>query len=99
MIPKKEGSKTVNFCPKCNFKVKEENPDKKVIKEQIKKGPSFKFDVVEKDSESYPLTEIKCEECGHEKAYTWEVQTRAADEPATKFFKCEKCKHVWRDYS
>ena len=37
-------------------------------------------------------------ECGLGKARFWLVQTRASDEPETKFFKCEKCKHTWRDY-
>ena len=45
-----------------------------------------------------PITNEKCPKCGHGKAYYAMVQTRAADEPETKFFKCEKCKHRWRDY-
>ncbi|MBI2108536.1 transcription factor S, partial [Candidatus Woesearchaeota archaeon] len=31
-------------------------------------------------------------------AYFWLVQTRAGDEPETKFLRCEKCSHTWRDY-
>ncbi|MEK6946569.1 MAG: transcription factor S, partial [Nanoarchaeota archaeon] len=34
----------------------------------------------------------------HKTAYFWLVQTRAGDEPETKFLKCEKCGHTWRDY-
>lgn len=58
-----------------------------------------KIEVVDADLEVLPTTEAECSECGHTVAYYWEVQTRASDEPATKFLKCEKCKHVWRDYS
>ncbi|MBS3171381.1 hypothetical protein J4449_02085 [Candidatus Woesearchaeota archaeon] len=31
-------------------------------------------------------------------ASNWLVQTRAADEAATRFFKCVKCMHTWRAY-
>lgn len=57
------------------------------------------MDVVEKEVEAYPLTEAECPSCGHRKAYFWTVQTRSSDEPETKFFKCEQCKHTWRDYN
>lgn len=53
---------------------------------------------IAEDKEILPLTDAICEKCGHTQAYTWEVQTRASDEPATRFYKCEKCKHTWREY-
>ena len=40
---------------------------------------------------------VPCPKCGHTAAYFMEVQTRSADEPATLFFRCEKCKHNWRE--
>ncbi len=43
--------------------------------------------------------EAKCPKCGHGKALWWMVQTRASDEPATKFYRCAKCGKTWRDYS
>lgn len=46
-----------------------------------------------------PICKEDCEECGNKEAYWWEIQTRAGDEPATRFFKCTKCKKTWRDYS
>ena len=55
--------------------------------------------VLEEDTESHPLSDAECPKCGHNKAYFWLQQTRAGDEPETKFMKCEKCKHTWRDYS
>jgi len=45
-----------------------------------------------------PSISEKCPKCGHEDAYTWEIQTRAGDEPATRFFECKKCKNKWREY-
>ena len=49
-------------------------------------------------AEIHPLTDAECPECHHTKAYYWTKQTRAGDEPETMFFKCEVCKHQWREY-
>ena len=54
--------------------------------------------VFEKEEETLPSTKIECPKCGHEKAYWWTQQTRAADEPETSFFRCASCKHTWREY-
>ena len=51
------------------------------------------------DDEKLPITDAECARCGNDKAYYWLVQTRAGDEPETKFLKCTKCKHTSRDYS
>ena len=51
-----------------------------------------------KDTETRPIVNEKCKECGNDKAYFWTVQTRASDEAETKFFKCTKCEHTWRSY-
>lgn len=96
LMPKKEGKKTVLACSRCSYK----SSDTKdlSIKESVKEKPKD-VGVVEKDVETLPTTDAECDKCGNNKAYYWEVQTRAADEPATKFLKCTKCKHIWRDYS
>lgn len=47
--------------------------------------------------ETMPLTKADCPKCGHEEARFWTQQTRSADEAETRFFRCEKCSHVWRD--
>ena len=57
-----------------------------------------KVEVIENEPQIHPLVEQECPKCKHGNARFFEVQTRAADEPATKFFKCEKCGHTWRDY-
>ena len=44
-----------------------------------------------------PLIDAHCKKCGHDKAHYWVVQTRSADEPPTRFFKCQKCGHTWRE--
>lgn len=49
--------------------------------------------------ERLPKCKEECEKCSNKEAYFWELQTRASDEPPTRFFKCTKCKHTWRDYT
>jgi len=95
MIPKKENGKTILQCPRCGYKEAAEAVE---IKEQKKKKEK-EIEIVEEDSETMPVTEAECPKCGNDQAYFWTQQTRASDEPETKFYKCTKCKHVWRDYS
>ncbi len=94
LVPKTENNKKILSC-KCGYNstdVQEAN-----IKEEIAKRDSIA--VVEKEPEPHPLMDTECPKCHHKKAYFWTVQTRASDEPETKFLKCEKCEKIWRDYS
>ncbi len=103
------------FCPKCGAILLPKTKDgKKVLacscgytdrkgemnttmQEKVQKKEEI--EVVDKEVETNPIAEVECPKCGHGRAFYWFVQTRAADEPATRFNKCEKCKHIWRDYS
>jgi DNA-directed RNA polymerase subunit M len=94
-MPKKEGNKKVLACS-CGYKSKD--TDQAMIKEE-KVEQNHKIEVIDKgELQTLPKMEADCPKCGHKKAYFWLVQTRAADEPETKFLKCEKCGHTWRDY-
>jgi transcription factor S len=94
LLPKKEGSKKVLVCS-CGFKSSDKEGTK--ITETItEKGKEV--EVIENEIETLPKTDVECEKCGHRKAFFWTVQTRAGDEPETKFLKCEKCNSIWRDY-
>jgi transcription factor S len=94
--PKVDGKKKKLFCS-CGYSSNE--IDNATIKEEVIKTDTARVEVVHKDIETMPLVDMQCPKCKHPKSYFWEIQTRAADEPATKFYKCEKCKHIWRDYS
>lgn len=37
----------------------------------------------------------KCNKCGSERVFTYQKQTRGADEPMSTFAKCVKCKSQW----
>ena len=54
--------------------------------------------VTEGENEINPKVEIECSKCKHKEAFFWTKQTRSSDEAETKFYKCTKCKHTWRDY-
>jgi len=100
------------FCPKCGSILKPKKEKKTLVcscgyeskkGEKIELKEKFKekkdVETIEEEVEVYPITDdAECPKCGHNKAYYWEVQTRSSDEPATEFFKCEKCKHKWRKY-
>ncbi len=91
-MPKKEKNKTFMACS-CGYK----EVSGEVLKEKFERE---KKDLqIADDSENHPVTKADCEKCGNKDAYFWMVQTRAGDEPETKFFRCTKCKHTWRDYS
>jgi len=42
---------------------------------------------------------VRCPSCGYEEAYFWMIQTRSADEPMTRFYKCKRCGYTWREYA
>ncbi len=90
--PKEIGGKRVLWCS-CGYT--SEKKEDAAFKE---KGNVKQITVVE-EVEVGPLVDAECEKCGHKKAHYWTMQTRAADEPETRFFRCEKCRHTWREYA
>lgn len=94
LMPKKVDGVSVMACS-CGYT---EDMSGNPFQEKIEKK-SEDVAISEDDKESLPVTNEECSECGNDKAYYWLVQTRAGDEPETKFLKCTECKHTWRDYS
>ena len=94
MVPKKKGGKTKLGCGKCSFI--SQKRESLVLKESVNVGRNV--EVVDKKVDILPKTQEMCPKCGHKEAYYWSVQTRAADEAETRFFKCVKCNHTWRSY-
>lgn len=96
MLPKKVDGKVVLSCS-CGYKDK--GKVETLLKETKEKNMNDEVVVVDKNYTSDILVDAECHKCHHKKAYFWTIQTRASDEPETKFFKCEKCGHTWRDYN
>jgi len=84
------------FCKTCAYQLQL----KKEIRKHIQTTPK-KVDEVLEDVEWSSKTTAgqKCEKCGNEEAFFYELQTRSADEPATIFFQCSnsKCRHQWKE--
>ncbi|MGB9725658.1 MAG: transcription factor S [Fervidicoccaceae archaeon] len=103
MQPRRINGINYLVCPKCGYKeeVSSSQPTYKVAN-KIKHTVREKSIVIENDKIPETLPKLKdavyCPKCGHNEVYYWTMQTRAADEPPTRFYKCAKCGHVWREY-
>ncbi len=94
LVGKKDGSRKVMSCS-CGYSSKDLSGAK--IRESLQEGK--KVEVLDReDYETLPVMKAECPKCRNNEAYFWTMQTRAGDEPETKFLKCKKCKHTWRDY-
>jgi transcription factor S len=92
--PKDKGGKRLLYCD-CGFS-KVPGEESLEIKESVRGAKEIEvFESVEIN----PKIKAKCEKCNNESAYYWTQQTRGADEPETRFFKCTKCNHTWREYA
>jgi len=81
-------------CAGCGHKQKKKPKIKS--SEKIMHGAGVA--VVKQGDDINPVVDMKCDKCKHGRAYFWTMQTRAADESETKFYKCVKCEHTWRAY-
>ena len=92
LIPNKKKSAS---CKNCNFVSKDDVEIKVSETMEVER----KIEIVSEGDELkiLPITEAECPTCGHQKARFWTAQTRSADEAETKFFRCEKCHHTWRE--
>jgi len=81
-------------CKRCGYVcdstgeegiVTERNPDKEIL-------------VLDEKSGTLPKARMECPKCHHMEAYWILRQTRSADEPETRIYKCVQCQHSWREY-
>ena len=97
---KKNSNGTSLVCPKCQYVKQKSN---KTIREKSQESDSEllvmeKNDI--KESKGLESTiKIDCEKCHNQEGVWWSLQTRSADEPETRFYRCTKCNHTWRDYT
>jgi DNA-directed RNA polymerase subunit M len=98
MAPRKISGKNVYKCLKCGYE--EEVKSSEVITTKIKHSETEKTLVLEEEMPqgAQKIKGVICPNCKNDEAYFWILQTRAADEPATRFYKCTKCGKVWREY-
>jgi transcription factor S len=82
-------------CAHCSYKAKGKI---KIESNEKMKGRQEVGVIKEKDTDVFPVINSVCPKCGNKEAYFWTAQTRAGDEAETKFFRCTKCRHTWREY-
>ena len=94
MLPGKE--KKGMACSSCGYNDKKSSGEMKISE---KGNKAQDIEVVEKQQvDMLPKIKATCNKCHNDEAYYWHIQTRAADEPETRFNRCTKCGHTWRNY-
>lgn len=85
-------------CTRCDYtQLRDETADFVVTAEQEDGGVIETND--EAEERGLPTAnDVSCDECGHDEAYWYLQQTRAADESETRFFICTACENQWRGY-
>ena len=91
-------------CPKCGQTSKPKADPALVIKTKPEERRIDKFDDIgliddprKLDPAIHPIDdEVWCGACGNRGAFYYLKQTRRADEPTTRFYKCTKCGKQWK---
>ncbi|MEM0016022.1 MAG: transcription factor S [Saccharolobus sp.] len=99
MVPKKTNGKNIYKCNKCGYE--EETSQSITLTTKVKHTIKEKTLVLEEEempAGSQKIKGVVCPACKNDEAYFWILQTRRADEPPTRFYKCTKCGKVWREY-
>jgi len=101
MMPHKAGKSTSLVCRNCGKKKSASHSGRGDFKiSTTMKKKDEKIIVVDKKAnvDVLPKTNISCPKCENNQAFWWMQQTRASDEPPTRFYRCTKCENVWREY-
>lgn len=99
------------FCPECDSlmlpdpdalrcrscgTIKDKSGGMKSVSEREESDIPFLNE--DKDLNTLPTAEVKCDECGYDRAGWWLRQMRSADESETRFYRCLECGNTWREY-
>lgn len=100
LVSKKQDGETVMKCRNCGNIQDVDGGDYRVTEEK-EEDPMDRLNVNEGDSNetSLPTTKKKCRKCDEETVQEWWMkQTRASDEPPTRFYRCTECGNVYKEY-
>lgn len=105
MYPKVKDGRHILFCPRCGYELDagDEAIEAYRVKRRVEHSPKEKIIVV--DPDNMPSTavllkgQVVCPKCGSDEVYFWMMQTRSADEPSTRFYRCKGCGYTWREYA
>lgn len=100
MQPRTVEGRREMHCPKCGYTAPLSMPQQS-IRVGVARNPRDRTNLIAKQAPS-TMEKVKgvvCPKCSHDEAFFWMLQTRAADEPPTRFYRCAKCGHTWREYA
>lgn len=81
-------------CKRCGFEKEREGETQTFVTKTTEK----EMVIIESTAPTLPKTRIECPKCGHNEAFWVLRQTRAADEPETRIYRCTECGYSWREY-
>ena len=98
MVPKRTPKGIVYVCRKCGYT--EMPKEKALVLAKNMHGDTTMLTLTEEDKRKNAsfTTLVSCPRCGHTPVQYIEMQTRSADEPPTRFYRCPKCGYKWREY-
>ncbi len=104
LVSEKKDGETVMKCRSCGNIQDVEGGDYTVTEEK-EEDPMDRLNVSSEDDKSTtrPTTKRECPNCSEssddEKEHEWWMeQTRASDEPPTRFYECTECGNVHKEY-
>ncbi len=81
-------------CSRCSHEKSEGSQSQSFVTSSRDKETA----VINESTATLPKTRVACPECEHSEAFFTIRQTRAADEPETRIYRCCKCSATWREY-
>lgn len=96
---KKDGENRMK-CRSCGAYQDDVNVEEMKVTEEKEDDPMDRLNVNDGEEEATrPTTTKECKNCGEETEQEWWMeQTRASDEPETRFYKCRQCGNVYKVY-
>jgi DNA-directed RNA polymerase subunit M len=88
--------KGIMKCRRCGFEEKASAANRPTVKAEMREDAGLL--IVDGRADTLPKTQIRCPKCGNNEAFWVLRQTRAADEPETRIYRCTRCSHSWREY-
>lgn len=99
LVSEKTDDGNVMKCRNCG-EIQDANEEDYKVTEEKEDDPMARLNVNE-DGEGEtmnPTTEKECPKCGNMECEFWMEQTRASDEPPTRFYRCTDCGNVHKEY-
>jgi len=100
VIKTNEEGKREYVCPRkgCGYREPLSTFTYKILEERKTEAIRL-LDEKSTSIKTMPIIRVECPKCGNMEAYWWIAQTRGMDESPTRFYRCTRCGHTWREYS